>query len=420
MGVTGRMRVPRNFGWAVRRTRETLRDEGPRGFGRRAATYVRRRGLRATPPALRRPLPRGAVSTASWPTSVLMVAAPDPPQCYHYRVEQKVEACRELGVPFAVASPYDERELLSLVQLAGVVIVFRQAESPSLRRVVTAARRLGTPVVFEADDLVYRRDLVELNPNLQTVPADLRNAVIRGSDGYLGGLVLADHVLASTEVLAADMGGFVRGRAFVMTNGVDERMVRIAEGVANDPAPPRRDPGVLIGYGSGSRAHDLDLAVAAPALARLMATHPDVRLKLTGPLRVPDELTHYADRIEVAGLAEYGEYLRGLGSCDLTIAPLLDLPFNDYKSQVKYLEAALVGVPFVGSRIVYERYVRDGENGCLAGPSGWFEVLDRLVRQPGLRADLAAAAAKDLQQYLVPQLPARQLGEMLATLGGGR
>lgn len=413
MGV---MRLPRNYRWAYARSREVLEEEGLGGVRRRGVTYLRRRGLRAVV-ADRRRIPRDRVRGRSWPTSVVIVASRAPEQCYHYRVHQKVEIARTLGVPLRVVDPASPREVASAVQLASILIVFRQARGDVVEDAIQNAKRLGIPVVFEADDIVYRRSLSEQNPNLLTVPKSLRDAVTEGTDGYLAGLRLADHVLASTQPLAADMAREVPGRGYVMENGIDAEMRRIAAGIAADPTRRHRnDQDVVVGYGSGSRAHDGDFEVAAPGLAAVMRANPQVVLHLMGPVRLPDRLAQFRDRVRRSPELAYGEYLRQLSMCDVALAPLLDLEFNRYKSHVKYLEAGLVGVPLVASRTVYESYVSHGVTGLLAGPNDWQHQIEKLISDEELRHGLADAAGEALAEWDVTAKPLMQFSSLLAEL----
>lgn len=409
------MRIPRNYAWAVSRAREIWVDEGMSGLRYRSTSYLQRRRMGATSVTHR--LPVGPSRSARWPLSVVMIAAGAPVQCFHYRVEQKMQICRELTVPFRVVDPALTHEVEGAVQIASHVIVFRQAAGPAIEAAVAHSRRLGVPLIYEADDAVYRRDLLEGNPNLDTIPRSLRSAVLTGADGYLAGLRQADHVLASTQALAEDMGQLVSGRSFVVENGIDRVMQGIVAGLAHDPAPPPRPPdSIIIGYGSGSRAHDWDLAVAAPGLEHLMATEPRVHLHLIGPVAVPASLRRFDDRILRTTELNYPEYLRQLAACDVTIAPLSDIPFNRYKSQIKYLEAGLVGVPLIASPTVYADYVTDGSTGLLAAPNEWSSALSTLVRDAQMRRDISAAARADIAESMVDRRPRRQFADMLESL----
>lgn len=399
--------------WAIQRTTEILEAEGLSGVDRRGRHYLRKRRM-----SRQRRLPMTPIPPGCWPRSVVIVAGPEPRQCYHYRVAQKVEAAEALGVPVRVVDPAHPGDVSDAVQLASVVILFRQGINPGTRAALNQAHRLGVPVVYEADDAVYRRDLLTDNPNLATVPRSLRRAVVTGADDHRELLKQCDHVLASTAVLAADMGRHVPGSQFVIDNGIDEHMARIVADLAHDPAPPRGsdDHRIIIGYGSGSRAHDSDLAVAASGLSQVMADDSRVHVVLVGPLRLPDQLHPFVDRVQTYPELGYPEFLRQLSSWDIAIAPLLDLPFNRFKSQVKYLEAALAGVPLVASPTVYADYVHDGTTAVIARDGQWGTALASLVADPELRAALARGARADVAGAFVDQRPKSQLAALLAAV----
>lgn len=360
------------------------------------------------------PLPEHPV----WHTSVLSVAERSLPQCYHYRVEQKREICGHLGIPFDDIDLQDVREALSRLQLASLLIVYRLPESPDLQRILAEAQRLRIPVVYEVDDLVYRQEATAANPNLATLPSDLRAAVIRGSAGYGRAVAAAENNLASTGPLAGDMASLNGGSAFVVENGIDATMLEIIEGLAVEPRAPLQPDGVVVTYGSGSRAHDQDFLLAAPALARWLAQTPHGSLKVIGPVRIPEVLEPFEDRIErITATLAYGEYLRELHASTITIAPLTDDHFNAFKSQVKYLEAALVEVPLIASPMVYSNYVDDGRTGLIARTTDdWLAALTRLTEDAHLRSSVAAAAREHVKQWELPNRPSEQFAALVDAL----
>ena len=314
---------------------------------------------------------------------------------------------------------------MNKLALAAVLVLYRVAWSPQAARLVQEARRLRVPVVFETDDAVHRRDLAENNVNLQTLPPRLRRQVVAGSDLFLRTLQASDHAIASTEPLAADLARFVDGDVFVVENGIDSSMRAVGRGIVAERSRgwlrPVAPDAVTLCYGSGSRAHDRDFELAAPALARLMAARPDVHLRLLGPVRLPDVLAPVAGRISRArDLMPYPVYLREMARCDIALAPLLPGEFNEAKSQVKYLEAGLVGLPLVASPTVYRRYVEDGSTGCLAATSGeWYAALDRLTSDRAARLAMGEAASSHVRRWDVERLAERQYSEVLDRLGGG-
>lgn len=409
---------PGNARWAMEKSLEAWRDGGARGLVVKAVGFMEKRRVRSVA------LPPLTVTPGTYRGAVVMLADVDPPQCWHYRVMQKQQACAQRGIPFAVVRPQASAEVLSQLQLASLLIVYRQPMSMLLREVIDEARRLRIPVVYEADDIVYRQDLVAANPNLSTLPSDLQAAVIAGAADYAEGLAACDGVVSSTALLATDMASRLGGEVptAVVQNGVDATMWSIARGIDDDLGAGRIRRGgrdgevVVIGYGSGSRAHDADLALAAPALARLLDAHRHVRLRIFGPVALPAELRRFDDRVDRVPLLPQGEYLWEFAHADIAIAPLLDVEFNGYKSQVKYLEAGLVRLPLVASPTVYGTYIDDGRTGFIAdGDEQWFAVLDRLVSDRALRVSVGEAARTDISRWDVAGPIADEVEAMLTT-----
>ena len=73
---------------------------------------------------------------------------------------------------------------------------------------------------------------------------------------------------------------------------------------------------------------------------------------------------------------------------DIIVSPLFHDNFNKSKSNIKWLESAMVGACFVGERWgELERTVEEGKTGFLAeGWAEWADILVGLARDPDLRA----------------------------------
>lgn len=86
-------------------------------------------------------------------------------------------------------------------------------------------------------------------------------------------------------------------------------------------------------------------------------------------------------------------------NCDIAVAPLVDNQFNRCKSNIKWLETALIPAAFVGSNVYpYKGTVEHGKTGILTDNSteGWYEALEQLVLDKQLRTTLAANARKEV------------------------
>lgn len=400
-------------GWAVQRVRHSKPVQRLGASARRTLSAMRSQSPSAHLPERTQ---RVTATSLDWPLSVLTVGERSLPQCYHYRVRQKADLFSRLDIPYDEVGLDDPAEARSRLQLARVLIIYRLPYGPSTLALIKEARRLRIPVVFEVDDIVYRQDLVAANPNLETLPWSLRAATVRGARDYERMMALADVNLASTEALARDMREHNGRPAFVVENGIDDQMLAVLEGLRADPPPPRE---VSILYGSGSRAHDHDFALAAGGIARWLRENPAGCLTLVGSVAVPEALHGVASQIRRLPELPFAEYLRELQRSTVSIAPLTGDAFNRYKSNIRYLESGLVGTPLIASPMVYGDYIEDGRTGIIAEDHDWYGAIKRVVADPALRTRIASDARDDVSSWELSGRPLTQLQTWLDAVVGG-
>jgi len=134
--------------------------------------------------------------------------------------------------------------------------------------------------------------------------------------------------------------------------------------------------------------------IAAP-LRKLLRDHHDVELRIVcdAPLDLPalrSTLVQWDLNTEAAELQRF----------DIGIMPLPDNPFTRGKCGFKALEYMAAGAAVVCSPVgVNAEIIADGENGLLAASArGWLEALHALVDRPSLRARLAAAGRRTVEE----------------------
>lgn len=411
-GLTARLTaVNESVGWTVQRVRHsrparTLARTIRKGHaGLRLRSVGDQQADRVAPTT---------VTVRTWPMSVLSIAERSLPQCYHYRLRQKEHLLRQLNVPFDELGLEDVPEAISRLQLARLLIVYRLPRDARMNLILEEARRLEIPVVFEVDDVVYRRDLVAGNPNLDTLPWSLKAATIKGADDYRNMLPLVDANLASTEPLAADMRKHNGQPSFVVENGIDEHMLEVAAGIESLAPPPVSPPVVM--YGSGSRAHDRDFELAASGLARWLSENPQGQLNLVGSVALPRDLVPFGPQIRQLPELPFPEYLRELSRSTIALAPLTSDAFNLYKSHIRYLESGLVGTPLIGSPTLYAKYIDDGRTGLIANDGDWFAAISRLAADPDMQRRMAQEARDHVREWELDQRPLDQTRKLLHSL----
>jgi glycosyltransferase involved in cell wall biosynthesis len=204
------------------------------------------------------------------------------------------------------------------------------------------------------------------------------------------------HGIGSTAAIAKCMGEVVPGKTHVVPNALDDGILALASELIR--RPPKVDAGfVTVGYGSGSRTHDADFGLVASALLSVMRRHPQVRLVIHGPLDLPPKFQRFSDRVFQIPFLQGDDYLRALASWQINIAPLEDSLFNEAKSNIKYIEASILGVASICSGTApFREAIEHGRTGMIADTSqAWEEALTQLVLDASLRHRIAQAARRD-------------------------
>ena len=414
----------------LRRAAGLARRQGVRALWAKIRQVLRRRAMLRRAVASRAqaasaPPSSGTPSSAGMPLpctvlapSVLIIAELTLQQCAKYRVWQKQELFARLGIPCHVVDWRRTDECLSAAACATQVILYRVPGYPAVLRVIEKLHALRLPVAWEVDDLIFDRGLFLHNRNVDSLEPGMREGILSGVALYRGAMLACGTGIASTPHLAQVMRDAGLAEAFVVENALDEETLSLAAGLRLErAAAPARDT-VLVTYGSGTKTHDADFRQAAPALLRALQARPNLRLRIVGELTVPADFTTVAAQTEQLPPVPFARYMALLAESDIGIAPLEPTLFNDAKSNIKFLEAAVLGLPSVCSpRAHFTEAVRHGENGLLADTEdAWFGALCRLADDAGLRSRLGQAALQTaLDRYAPDAVAHAQLAPLLAS-----
>ncbi|MCO6414976.1 glycosyltransferase family 4 protein [Siccirubricoccus sp. KC 17139] len=279
---------------------------------------------------------------------------------------------------------------------------------PAYLRLARAAHAFRPEAIYERYNLFFLSGALLARrlklPFLVEVNAPLAEERARFGGLALGALArwterfvwrAADRALPVTEVLAGHLraAGVAPERILVVPNGID-----LAE--FPDPAPPAPKPAVTLGFvGFVREWHGLDAVVRAIA-----GFQGDMPLELLvvgeGPARPGLEALAaelgIADRVRFTGLAGR-EAIPGLvAGFDIALQPASVA----YASPLKVFEYMAAGRAIVAPDQPNIREVlRDGETALLfdpAAPGAMWAAVERLARDPALRARLGAAARAEV------------------------
>ncbi len=344
-----------------------------------------------------------------------------------YRARLPAEALALHGVHTDVRH-YRDPELSRLAAAADAVVLYRVPATVQVLALAAQLRTGPTPVLFDVDDLVFDPDLAQEIPALRVLPQDQTALWLDGVRRYRTTLEASDAYLGSTQLLCDHAAAVTGLPAYRFSNGVGIVTARRSDAALRRP----RRPGPLrVGYLSGTTTHDRDWQSVEPAVLEVLARHPGSELWLVGPLNPTGAVDVLGERLHRLPMQDWRELPGLLRDLDVNLAPLESAlggggRFNEAKSSIKQLEAALVATPTVATPTQpFREAVAHGVNGLLATThEQWVAALDDLLSDPALRSRLGERARRDALLSLSPHLQGARylavLEQARAAVAGGR
>ncbi len=285
----------------------------------------------------------------------------------------------------AVATVQDNPKLLATAKRFRVVVLHRVLYTERMKKYLECLKKNRVTVLFETDDLVYDPAFLK-HMDYYTKMNTLERKLYENG---VGGEFLLDpyvqYATTSTTFLKRKLEE--KGKqVFLVKNKMSDEDVLWAEEIRQETK--RDDEYIRISYLSGTPSHNKDFATITGALVRILKEFPNVRLVLAGPLDTEDQLNQYASQIIRVPFAPRKDYFKTVASMDINVAPLeLGNPFCEAKSELKFFEAGLLGVPTVAvANETYRGAINDGVDGFVAGSEDeWYEKLKMLITDEELR-----------------------------------
>jgi glycosyltransferase involved in cell wall biosynthesis len=266
------------------------------------------------------------------------------------------------------------------LDFADLIIVQRTFPQKRTAAVLERIIDSGKPVVYDLDDL-----LVDLpQEHVQKVFIDKCLPFI------IKFMERVDAVSVSTPFLAEALRSY-HDRVHVLPNLIDDALWR--------GKPRQNRDKVVIGFG-GTLTHGGDITLVEEALLAIADKYREaVAFKFFGCVTERLGSLPCVEYIDFkSSYVEYAQTLQQAG-IDIAIIPLEDNHFNRCKSNIKWLEYSMCGIPGVYADLPpYNSCVEKGKTGLLAGTSAreWFEAIELLIVKPELRQAIGAAARQEV------------------------
>ena len=336
-----------------------------------------------------------------------------------YRVFNPAEGLRAAGYAVQIM-PFDRLDDIRRYRWRASVLVLFRAEYDRLtgiEDVLAYARDSGIRLVYDIDDLVFDPAMADTIDAVRHMRGYERRHFIAAMARRSRLMRACACVTVSTAPLAraAERLGCL---AAIIPNSLNAEQLRVAAEIAAE-LPLGRDRGeapVVVGYLSGSPTHQRDFAACEPALLAIMQRHAQIRFRLVGYLDLGAEWDRLGDRVERVDFLAPADLLRCLARIDINLAPLeLGSPFCDAKSELKFFEAALLGVPTIASATEpFAAAIENGVNGFIVRDDAeWRAALELLIACDTRRKAIGQAArARALECYAPEAVTPRAVAAM--------
>lgn len=274
-----------------------------------------------------------------------------------------------------------------------IFIFHRTLYTPLLKKMIEEIKKQKKEIIFETDDLVFDPKYLEYMDYFQHMNSLEKKLYEKG----VGGEILSDPYLktcvATTSFLAEKLREYGK-KVFISKNKLSNKDLETANQILETRFPKSSNI-VKIGYLSGTISHNKDFAAVEGALLKVMRKFPEVVLFLAGPLDIGPAFDPMKERVERSKFVSRKKHFENISGLDINIAPLEEgNPYCEAKSELKFFEAGILGVPTVATATqTFRETIRDGEDGFVAsGNEEWAEKLEKLIQDEDLRKEMGAKA----------------------------
>lgn len=319
-----------------------------------------------------------------------------------YRAFHVSEELDMNGFKSSVTVP-ENPHLLEYADSFKIFIFHRVLWNDKIENFVRKIKEKNKEIIFETDDLVFDPKYLKDMDYLGEINALEKKQYEKG----IGKEMLRDPYVktctATTDYLALKLRGYGK-KVFVVPNRLSMSDVEITDKIFKSKSQ-KVQKSIKLGYFSGTISHNKDFAAIADALLKIMEKYPCVELFLAGPLDIESKFNKFRGRIKQISYAPRKKHFENISRVDINLAPLeIGNPFCEAKSELKFFEAGILGIPTVASATeTFKKAISDGTDGFLASDTEeWISKIERLISSPQLRSGMGLEARKTaLERYTI-------------------
>lgn len=288
-----------------------------------------------------------------------------------------------------------------MIKYYRIILLYRCPYTIEIGKVIKEARKHNKIVIFDIDDLVIDKKYTSQIKYLDNLSEKEYEEYMDGVNRMQKTLRLCDYAITSTPTLKLELENYIEGEVFLNRNVASEEMIKYSQLALKEIKKGKHKNKVILGYFSGSITHNDDFNMILPIIKEILLKYKNVYLAVVGLLDIPEELACVKEQIINKEFVDWRRLPYLIRGVDINICPLEDTIFNRAKSENKWVEAGLVKVPTIASKVgAFEECITNGVNGILCSTlEEWKEQLENLIEHEALRNKIALAAYNQVMKH---------------------
>jgi glycosyltransferase involved in cell wall biosynthesis len=293
-----------------------------------------------------------------------------------YRI---VNPLKRLGADITVGMAISARPESALeLKKRGDIWFCKMTDNQDIDHIYSAHKEFtGAKFILDIDD--EPGDVDEAHPDYK--------AILDRKEMRMRMIKMADHIVVSTPQIKESIKD-INSHVTVIPNAIDPKIWKWKR-------KEHKDGKIRIGWMS-SGSHFVDLPIIEPAMNEILDEYPNVEFHFAGMTWDETQEDRFYHHVGTKDYAKFPRWYANLG-IDIAICPLKDTKFNRAKSNIKWMEASMLGIPCVVSDVEPYRCVKHGVTGYLANNTADFKkYLITLIENEEKRREIGKNAKKDV------------------------
>lgn len=244
------------------------------------------------------------------------------------------------------------------------------------REVIEILKQKNKVLIADYDDLIFGDSQVASISSIVKNNNSTLEKAIEIFKNNLEALNFFDKVTVSTEILASYVRKYnPKAKVMVAQNFIPKSLIELH---AVNKTHLKHRPNTTIGYFCGTKSHNLDFPIVEEILYRVLLENTDFSFLVIGPLTFSAALMKLPN-VFIGTDVNYLKLPNIMCKCSKVIAPLEYSEFNQCKSRVKSLEAAISGCKLIATPIqdmLSNKYISFAET-----EDDWYELLSTVIEE---------------------------------------